>query len=119
MSEEVTLQFIAKKGLFMSKSSEWPSVLTLEMKDKNGVEYCDGDVVAVEFPFGNGDQRKMVPMKGYIRYFGGRFEIVCPFADQRFIMGINPNHEIIGHIFTDEKIIADQFSKKFNAEGKY
>jgi hypothetical protein len=64
--------------------------LALNVSDKNGHEYFDGSIVQV------GDKI------GVIRYSFGRFEIVCAYLDQRFIYGLNPSHEIIGHIGDNE-----------------
>ena len=63
-------------------------MLGLELKDKNGKEYHDGDIVKVLYNL----EGFKYPMFGFIRYFGGRFEIVCPWkmsnGIQRFIMQI-------------------------------
>jgi len=74
--------------------------LFLEMKDKNGVEYQDGSIVGLE--------RDSIIIYGYIRYLFGRFEVVCPFINQRFIYGLNPNYEIVGHWFLDNSLIKNQ-----------
>lgn len=78
-------------------------LLALDMKDRNGVEYHDGDILKT---FYNIDGIAY-PMLGFIRYFGGRFEIVCTWKAiypgkgegfERFILGLNPTHEIIGNM---------------------
>lgn len=90
-------------------------VLGLEMKDAKGVEYHDGDIVKTSFLIDG----LRYPMIGFIRYFGGRFEVVCNWQDQRFVLGLNPTHEIIGHVHieADWQMIEDQYRKKFKKEG--
>lgn len=82
--------------------------LLLEMKDKHGVEYSDGSIVKV-------DHRDKTSY-GYIRYSCGRFEVVCPYKDQRFIFGLNPSYEIVGHMNPDtvsSEIITEQESRNY------
>ena len=82
-------------------------ILNLEMKDRNGKEYHDGHIVRVNF--------RGHTIAGFIRYFAGRFEIVCPFREQRFVFGLNPEHEIIGHFSTDMGIIESQERRPFTS----
>lgn len=80
-------------------------VLALEMKDATGKEYLDGSILRVKH---HGKE-----ILGYIRYFAGRFEIVCPFKDQRFVFGLNKDYEIIGHWLTDKILIENQEVKDY------
>lgn len=74
--------------------------LFLEMRDANGVEYRDGDILKV--------QRDGREILGFVRYFGGRFEIVCPFQDQRFVYGLNTTHTIVGNMADSVESIENQ-----------
>jgi hypothetical protein len=80
--------------------------LFLDMKDCHGAEYRDGDIVRVDC--------KKVEALGFIRYIFGRFEVVAPFKDQRFIFGLNPSYLICGHMATatGRMLIEDQESRK-------
>ena len=73
------------------------TLLLLEMFDKNKVEYCDLDILKCAYLL-DGTHYKML---GVIRFFAGRFEVVCPWKDQRFIMGLNPIYEIVGNLMDD------------------
>lgn len=83
--------------------------LYLNMLDKNGAEYLDGAIVEVEK-----DGRKM---HGHVRYSFGRFEIVCPFKERRFIFGLNPAYEIKGHMHHKNELAFEVLTKQ--SEGKY
>lgn len=97
------------------------ALLALEMVDKNGVEYHDGDIVKTSFQIG----AVRYPMLGFIRYSCGRFEVRCPWADQGFVVGLNPTHEIIGNMTDDPDAneaaakIVEQIGRKFNREGGF
>ena len=97
-------------------------LLALDVKDKNGVEYHDLDILAVRWP----EKGYTYPMLGVIRYHGGRFEVVCPWKAagstegmERFIMGLSNQHEIRGNygIEADRWMIDEQLKKPFNREG--
>jgi hypothetical protein len=79
--------------------------LYLEMNDKAGTEYTDGSIVKIK-------DKNMV---GYVRYSFGRFEILCPFVDQRFVFGLNPDHTIIGHMAESDLHIHEQSGRKYAA----
>lgn len=82
--------------------------LFLKVKDKNGKEYLDGSIVRV------GDKI------GVIRYSFGRFEILCTFKDQRFIYGLNPSYEVLGHIADNDNtasLLETQASKPYASNG--
>lgn len=86
--------------------------LYLKVKDKNSKEYMDGSVVRVSHTAG--------VMIGVIRYSFGRFEILCTFKDQRFIFGLNPAHEILGHIADNDNtaaLLESQASKPYASNG--
>lgn len=89
------------------------ALLALGQRDIYGNEYHDGDILKVSFPF----EGRNYPMFGVIRYFAGRFEIVCPFKDQRFLMGLNKDHEIVGKFYsspsTPEEGIEAQMGRNF------
>ena len=107
------MEFKPKAVVCSPRHKDFFPVLGLEMNDKNGVEYHDGDVVSCKYKIDGVDY----PMKGFIRYAFGRFEIVCPWklgnGIQRYIMGLNPDHEIIGHILNDNAIIEEQLKTEF------
>lgn len=82
--------------------------LCLHMTDKSGRQYRDGSIVRV------GDKI------GVIRYSFGRFEILCTFKDQRFIYGLNPSYEILGHIADKDNTAAQlevQASQPYASNG--
>ena len=79
--------------------------LHLDMNDSSGMEYKDGSIVKIK-------DKNMI---GYVRYSFGRFEILCPFQDQRFVYGLNPDHEIIGHMKTSTCLVEDQMTRKYAA----
>lgn len=102
------------------------AVLALDVNDKNGVEYHDLDIVKVWFPI----EGFWYPMLGVIRYFGGRFEIVCPWKArggekgaegtlQRYVMGLNSKHEIVGTwaLEEDRAAVIAQMESFFTKEG--
>ena len=109
----MNVEFTAKPIVDVKKNANFPPVLKLGMKDKNGKEYCDGDIVKCLYKI----EEYHYQMFGYIRYFGGRFEIVCPFNAQRYLMGLNPSHEVIGHMYNDFSIIDTQATVNFKPEG--
>lgn len=86
----------------------YENYLCLKVTDKNGYEYHDGSIVRV------GDKI------GVIRYSFGRFEILCTFKDQRFIYGLNPSCEILGHIADKDNtagLLESQASKPYAYNG--
>lgn len=102
------------------------AVLALDVKDRNGVEYHDLDILKVWFPI----EGFWYPMLGVIRYFGGRFEIVCPWKArggekgaegtlQRYVMGLNSKHEIVGTwaLEEDRDAVNAQMESFFTKEG--
>ena len=105
-------EFKSKSVHCESKDTEYFPVLKLDMNDKTGKEYCDGDIVKCAYKIG--DER--YPMVGYIRYFGGRFEVVCPFQNERYILGLNPMYEIVGHVYTHSYMIDEQTTRPFKKE---
>lgn len=111
------MDFIPKKVVCEPRHPDFFPVIGLEMNDKNGKEYHDGDVVRVFYKI---DGFKY-PMLGFIRYSYGRFEIVCPWKQGNGVhlyhLGLNPDHEIIGHIYNDDKLIGDQLKREFKKEG--
>lgn len=90
------------------------ALLALDLTDKNGKEYHDGDIVKTSWSFEGG----RVPMLGFVRYFAGRFEVVCPFAVKqdagadRYTLGLNRDHEIIGNMTEDPQPIFEQAKKE-------
>jgi len=94
--------------LYFNERGEHKDCLFLEMNDKKGVEYLDGSIVKIDSV---GPLRKTG--YGYIRYFGGRFEVVAPYRDQRFIFGLNPTYEIAGHMWPDPTLIEQQETRKY------
>lgn len=111
------MEFKPKKVACSKKHKDFFPVLGLEINDKNGVEYHDGDIVICHFKI----SEMRYPMKGFIRYFGGRFEIVCPWKKgdgfERYVMGLNSDHEIVGHIYKDEHLIVEQMTIPFTRTG--
>lgn len=112
MFQPKNVRFLAPEAEDHTRAPEG-SLLALDIPDKNGREYHDLDILAVYFPL----EKVRYPMKGVIRYFGGRFEIVCPWKDQRFIMGLNRTHEIVGNFAKDPSQILEQFNRPFSKEG--
>lgn len=83
-----------------------PKRINLEMNDRKGVEYADGDIVTLT-------DRKSREIFGYIRYSCGRFEVVCPFKDQRFIFGLNPEYEIVSNMLSHPQLIHNQIENNY------
>ena len=78
--------------------------LRLDLRDRNGFEYTDGDILEVEY------KNKFI--LGYIRYFAGRFEVVCPFKAARFILGLNHDYEIVGHMLGINREMIEEQSER-------
>jgi hypothetical protein len=96
------------KTTFNGEPTEY---LKLALKDKNGREYVDGAVLVVDHE--DKTDKKNRKLVGYVRYFGGRFEVVCPFKDQRFIYGLNPDHEMIGHMAVHSDLVEEQTERTY------
>lgn len=79
--------------------------LNLDMTDKTGKEFLDGSIVKIWH-----DGREIL---AHVRYAFGRFEAVATFKDQRFIFGLNPAYEIVGHMVKDSELINQQAERVY------
>lgn len=98
-------------GLGFDRYSHRKYLLYSGVTDKQGKEYCDGDIVRVnKFGF---DSAAPLPENLVVRFYGGMFQL---FRGKECLMGLNLNYiddgEIIGTEYENPELMTVSFRER-------